>query len=185
MKRKQKAAIVLAATLTLGMTACNSAPQNAAELPVKQMHASFVYDTESKEESVGMVDHVFLGKVVSNDGTSDREDSPYTNYTVQVLENIKGSLTTDTPIQIAKHGGVYKDGSSVYLFENDVLPEVDQTYVFLAYAQKDGSLTVSGPHSNIAADADAETVVETYQAAYTNEIIPVERERHQAACAVE
>ena len=110
---------ILSIVLIVGMffTGCaskNNASQlntNVSNLPIHQMHASFVYDTDNIREAVGICDYVFVAKVVSCDGTEYRnvittEDekgnpkevgSPYTNYTIQVLENIKGELITDKP----------------------------------------------------------------------------------------
>lgn len=34
------------------------------------------------------------------------------------------------------------------MYEDDTLPEEGKSYVFLAYAQVDGSLLISGPNSN-------------------------------------
>lgn len=106
-----------------GCASKNNASQlntNVSNLPIHQMHASFVYDTDNIREAVGICDYVFVAKVVSCDGTEYRnvittEDekgnpkevgSPYTNYTIQVLENIKGELITDKPIPIVKQGGI-------------------------------------------------------------------------------
>lgn len=170
---------------------------DASKLPVYPMDASFVYDTNNIYEAVGICDYVFVGEVVSCDGTQYRntvtmEDengnpkevgSPYTIYTVNVVENIKGALVTDQPIQIAKQGGVSQDQDAIYIFENDELPAADGTYIFLAYAQENGSLLVSGPNSNIplnvanAYSLTSASEYEEYQEAVENEIIPVERER--------
>ena len=169
-------------------------------LPKEYIQAQFVYDPDSIQESVGMADYVFAGLVAGCNGTHyedivimEDEDgffkkvgSPYTNYTVEVFGNIKGSLSTDTPIQIVKADGVAYDGESVSIYENDSLPKVGQAYIFLAYAQPDGSLLVTGPNSNIhiigAGSMDAEGIMAAeeyalYQDAYENEIIPVDRER--------
>lgn len=108
------------------------------------MHASFVYDTDNIREAVGICDYVFVAKVVSCDGTEYRnvittEDekgnpkevgSPYTNYTIQVLENIKGELITDKPIPIVKQGGISEKQDAIYLFENDSLPSENSIYIF-------------------------------------------------------
>lgn len=158
---------ILSIVLIVGMffTGCaskNNASQlntNVSNLPIHQMHASFVYDTDNIREAVGICDYVFVAKVVSCDGTEYRnvittEDekgnpkevgSPYTNYTIQVLENIKGELITDKPIPIVKQGGISEKQDAIYLFENDSLPSENSIYIFLAYAQEDGSLLIGIP----------------------------------------
>ena len=107
----------------------------------------------------------------------------HTNYTVNVIENIKGELVTEQSISITKQGGVSENQDAVYVFENDELPVANNTYIFLAYAQEDGSLLISGPNSNVLYN-NAETYSTTstsayqeYKTAVENEVIPVERER--------
>ncbi|MDK2902182.1 MAG: hypothetical protein PWQ93_101 [Clostridiales bacterium] len=180
----------------------NTVPVDISSLPIEVMEGSFVYDTDNVQEAVGMVDYVFAGNVLSNDGTHYKDivtmedengrpkevGTPYTDFTVQVLNNIKRELQTDNPIKLVKHGGVGQNQKSVFVFENDCIPKKGQTYIFLAYAQPDGSLLVSGPNSNILVNSFTKTLnsenVETtsefkiYKSAFENEIIPVERKRY-------
>lgn len=117
------------------------------------------------------------------------------NYTIQVLENIKGELITDKPIPIVKQGGISEKQDAIYLFENDSLPSENSIYIFLAYAQEDGSLLISGPNSNVMCNdsnmysinsvSEEKSVTEydefiTYKDANDNEIIPVDRERYKS-----
>ena len=168
-------------------------------LPVSELQACFVYDTNNIQEAVGISDYVFVGKVLSCDGTEYRDvvtvqdengnpksvGTPYTTYTVEVIKNMKGELVTSQPIQLTKEGGVSENQDKVVVFENDELPKTDNVYIFLAYAQRDGSLLVSGPNSNrlletaetYDATASLSPEEEAYQEAVENEIIPIERER--------
>lgn len=166
---------------------------DVSDLPVYAMKADFVYDTENINESVGIVDYVFLGEVVSKDettyedvvpmedekGKTVEEGTPYTHYSVIVKENIKGDLEKEKEIKIVKHGGVAQDKKSVVLFDKDCLPEVGKQYIFLAYAQSDGSLLISGPNSNVLTNAKKqETVVNEYEKAVKYEKVNVDRERY-------
>ena len=170
-----------------------NAAANVSDLPVYAMKADFVYDTENINESVGIVDYVFLGEVVSKDettyedvvpmedakGKTVEEGTPYTHYSIRVKENIKGELEKEKEIKIVKHGGVAQDKKSVVLFDEDCLPKVGKQYIFLAYAQQDGSLLISGPNSNILASAKKqETVVNEYEKAVKQEKVNVDRERY-------
>lgn len=134
-----------------------------AKLPVSTIQSSLIYDPDDPREAVGAADYVFAGKVVKVEGTEYRyvvpmEDEngntvetgvPYTHYTVQVMENLKGALQTDEPIPLVKSGGIEQDQKYLCLYENDVLPEAGNIYMFRAYTQEDGSLLISGPASNI------------------------------------
>ncbi|MBJ6361400.1 hypothetical protein ACFOQM_08880 [Paenibacillus sp. GCM10012307] len=90
-------------------------------LPIFPIRGSFVYDVNNKNEAVGIVDYVFVGKVVRNGGTiyknivtMENENgkpkevgTPYTKYSIQVIENIKGKLKNS--VDVLKHGGVSQD----------------------------------------------------------------------------
>ncbi len=169
-------------------------------LPISKIEAAFVYDVNNITEAVGISDFVFAAKVVSNDGTKYKDTvvmediygkpkevgTPYTSYTLDVLENIKGSLTTEPSIEVIKHGGIVKTKDSVILFENDMLPKEGKVYIFSGYAQKDGSILISGPNSNVLVNIEAkESIISTesyqrYANAVENETIPVQRERYSS-----
>ena len=118
---------------------------------------------------MGDADYVFVGNVVSEDdvvykhavtvetedGKTQEVSTPYTNYTVNITQNIKGNLITEEDIPIQKAGGFSKDGTECFLYEGDELPIAGNTYIFFAYAQLDGSLLVSGPISNINIKAES------------------------------
>ena len=165
----------------LMLTACSSKSLTEAEvqaLPRISLEASFAYNVDDLREAVGNCDYVFTGKVISYDGVEYRNQvmvggktvgSPHTNYTIQVTENIQGKLITGEPIHIVKEGGVTQEGKEVYLFEKDELPETGKEYVFLGYAQPDGTIIISGPESSVSVGDD---VLERYRNAVENMIIP-------------
>jgi len=139
---------------------------NADALPVSTMEASFVVDMNDTNATVGLVDYVFAAKVISQDGvryldvtTVRTEDgvkqvgSPYTQYTVEVIDNIKGKLKKNQPFPVLKEGGLAMDGASVYLFEGDQLPVAGAYYILLGNAQPDGSIILSGPNTTVTLDA--------------------------------
>ncbi len=138
----------------------------AAHRPTKTsyMHGSFTIDINDTAQLVGDADYVFVGTVTDEASPIYEDDLIYTPYTVDVLENIKGDLMTDKEIPILKFGGLAKDHSAYYVFEDDALPIVDKTYIFCAYAQEDGSLMVSGPRSNV--ELSTETTVQNESAAF-------------------
>jgi len=159
--------IMMLVSLSLLFVGCSNSFNNVRasklnNLPISRMEGSFSINTDNPKETVGDADYVFLARVDQLVNTEYRNPitietkngtkevaSPYTNYKITVLKNIKGNLQTDIPIPITKSGGVDKESSTVFLYEDDRLPEVGNLYVFLAYAQEDGSLLISGPNSNI------------------------------------
>jgi|AGTN01.1.fsa_nt_gi hypothetical protein len=121
------------------------------EPKIIRMEGDFAIDMSDKNQVVGSSDYVFVGYVNKLETTIYKYDSqsPYTIFNVRILKNIKGNLKLNIDIPIQKDGGIAKDKKSIDLYENDVLPEQNKTYVFIAYAQSDGSLLLSGPASNI------------------------------------
>ena len=105
---------------------------------------------------------MIVGKVIKELGTEYRFSSmPYTNYSVQVEENLKGELTQEEEIIITKDGGITKDGKEYELCSDDVLPVAGETYVFYIYAREDGSNLVSGPNSTLPISGTDDSVVTT------------------------
>lgn len=166
-------------------------------LPIFPMRGTFVYDINNIKEAVGICDYVFVAEVISNDETRYKDvvvmedengqprevGTPYTYYTIDVMENIKGSLTTDESIEVVKHGGISQTRDSIIVFENDELPKEGNIYIFSGYAQKDGSILLSGPNSNVLINTNARQTIHSSSAyqeyiyAVENEIIPIQRER--------
>ena len=142
------------------------------EPQISYLHGSYSINVDDYRELTGDADYVFAADVVGIDKTVYKEivtietiggykelATPYTDYKVQIIENIKGNLRTDDTIIIQKAGGLSKDGKTIVIFEDDVLPEVGNTYIFYAYAQPDGSLATAGPNSSIAISTEKATLM--------------------------
>lgn len=142
-------------------------------------HVSMVVDETDLYAYVGVVDYVFVGtveEIVQNvipdePGGSDEDLSI---YKIQVDENLKGELVES--IECSKHGGLKKDGTMMLMFSdrsNDSgLPEKGNQYIFLAYAQSDGSLTLSEFFDNRPYDELFQEYLD-----YCNNEIPFDRTR--------
>lgn len=113
-------------------------------------HVSMVVDETNLYEYVGAVDYVFVGTVteIIKNIVPDEPGAPDEDlsvYEIHVDKNLKGELVEN--IECSKHGGLKKDGTMMLIFSdrrNDSgLPEIGNKYIFLAYAQQDGSLTLS------------------------------------------
>lgn len=167
-RHKKKLQIVLSLSLLLSLSffiaGCSNSlsASELKKLPVSHLEGSFAINVDNPKETVGDADYVFLARVdqlvdteyrypvtIETANGTKEVTSPYTNYKVTVLKNIKGNLQTNTSMPITKSGGVDEDNASVILYEDDNLPVVKKIYVFLAYTQEDGTLLISGPNSNI------------------------------------
>ena len=178
--------IMIAMILCTSLASC-SKPIDWSKYPVETIDALYTYDINDERQAVGIVNYVFVGKVLSfddteyrrvtetklPDGTVSRFGVPYSHFTVVVTQNIKGDLITEEPIEVIKHGGITIDGEKLFVFsDGDAMPEVGETYVFRATAQEDGSLLVAGPKSNVRVEnGDPNGIVDKYVDAYNNEIV--------------
>lgn len=126
------------------------------------VHANYSYNVKSLTDTVKFMDCIFVGKVKSIDGycyeapivvdgKSGEEVvyDTYTNYEIEILSILKGNIQRGTTICVKKRGGLERDGKSILIMENDVLPDVGEKYLFMALKQEDGSLLLSGEASNI------------------------------------
>ncbi|WP_052090732.1 hypothetical protein [Desulfosporosinus sp. HMP52] len=198
------AIVVLSLGLALGAYAINNDKPvlntagnvDVSDLPIYPMRSSFVINVDNPNAKVEFFDYVFVGKVVKNHGTVYSErmtmvaenagtkdiSAPYTIYEIEVIDNIKGNLNKNTPIEFRKAGGISADKKAVYVFENDELPAENKYYIFSGSAGNDGSIIISGPNSNIPLNAsDKQDILSSkqykeYKNAFENQV-KVQRER--------
>lgn len=162
-----------------------SIPDNESK-DVIRVEGDFVYDFTKPNEVIGDADYVFIGYIEKYIDTTHKYsyspagkkfDDPYTNYSVTILENIKGDLKTNEPIPMQKFGGIKEDGKTIQLLESDELPEQGKMYIIMAYAQEDGSLLIYGPNSNIELETNINknnfnksNIVKQYKEAFINQV---------------
>lgn len=144
-----------------------------------------ITDFTNPYEYVGMVDYVFVGTVADTERLvlperrKEHQDH-YSTYKIHVDENIKGELAED--IVCSKLGGLKKDGTMLLIaaetpdgrmIMDNGLPEIGKQYVFMAYGQPDGRLTLSEIFDNREYD---QNLLDEYTEYVKNEI-PQDRER--------
>ena len=137
--------------------------------------ADYIFNPDDYTELVGWHDYVFVGEVKSlKDNTLEflptdeyntgnvRFSEVYSYYTVEVIENIKGSLVSE--VEIKKVGGVAPSGEYIYMIDGDILPRVGEKYIFSARTQQDGTLFMSNENSNIPySDRKYSEIMEAYE----------------------
>ena len=169
------------------LTACASDKRNDiavdSEPAISVLHGEFSIDVDNYRELSGDADYVVLGQVTkelyteyrypvekeSEDGSIEILTVPHTHYEIRVLENLKGDLSMEEPIIIVKDGGLREDNSEYALYEDDVLPEQGNKYIFYIYAQEDGSNFVGGPNSTIPIDITRTPKVATFSSEIVEE----------------
>lgn len=127
-KRNIALAILSIAILIFGYIAYHTNQQSNAD--ITRVHASWVTDLNNDQKLVGLCDNVFLGKVDSEISNKARRKMPETQYRVEVIDNIKGSL--DGTVIVNQEGGEINDMGEkrIVLYENDKLLEPGKVYLF-------------------------------------------------------
>lgn len=191
-KLKKIITVLFSLFIVLVSVSC-SKESDKKEIKISHINATFAVDVDSPYELVGFSDYYFICEIISQKDTEYRDpitietendseevSSPYTNYEVKVIKNIKGDLPLDENITITKAGGVAENGDLI-LYENDSLLETGKFYSITASAQPDGSLLVSGPNSSQIFESISESSSDKYEKfeeIYENEV-DFDRERFE------
>ena len=138
------------------------------DLPVHYMAVSYVIDIEDPREVVGFGDYVFVAKVNKETETIHRNvewinfkktSMPYTVYSITVINNLKGNIKKNTPIEIEKFGGINIDNDSISLPEGDSLLEEGAYYIFIVGSDQEGNLLMSAPTNAIKLNVESENEI--------------------------
>lgn len=163
-------ALGLALVLALG---------TAAWWQIQVVHVSTLhtFDVQDKRQLVGFASNVFVGRITQRVGTAGAPTSkpgytsPQTQFAVEVLENIKGSLTGT--VTVNQDGGE-RDGVPV-LMDGDPLLVPGQTYLFVTRLNpQQGWYTVTTPalaDIRLADAAQMATVVAEFREAHRQQIV--------------
>ena len=177
--------LIILLVLTLLLSACAKATVEWNGKTEVMADLLMVSDITDMYEYVGIVDYVFVGTVeeiehnVIPDRIEQHEDS-YSEYRIRVDRNLKGNLVSE--ISCRKMGGFRKDGTMLLvsaevpgggMIMDSGLPEEGKQYIFLAYAQPDGSLTLSEIFDN--REYSEDLLTEYFD--YVNNEIPFDRQR--------
>ncbi len=162
--------------------------KDMASLTIIRQKADSVIDPDNPREVVGFADYYFVAKVIKTVKTDYRNSVvvetstgrkeisiPYTIYEMSVVKNIKGALPTDHDIQVTKAGGLMKDNSAILLFEDDLMPEYDKTYIIAASVQPNGEILISGSNAlqevpGLDQSSNTEDLFGIYTAFYEEEV---------------
>lgn len=146
------------------------------DLPINYISASYAYDTSTPEKTTGVADYSFIAKIngilrteyrypsqVVRDGEEVTVYDPYTVYSVDVIENIKGEITQNTSIEIVLHGGISEDGKSYVFMEGMEFLNVGEYYILLPYTASDGRLGISNKTSIVSLGLLTESEIATFK----------------------
>jgi len=96
--------------------------------PDKTVYATPTYETDISDDRKlsGIAQNVFIGEVKAQVGTKKLNAFPESQFEVEVIQNIKGSLTGT--VTVNQQGGF--SGNTLMLMQGDKMIEVGKTYLF-------------------------------------------------------
>ena len=92
--------------------------QSQESLAMHTGHESSRTDFSNDRKLVGFADNVFFGTVISEDGQTLEYGWPETQYSVRILETLKGTAEVGSVLTVNEAGGTYEDGTP-YRLEGD------------------------------------------------------------------
>lgn len=147
------AAVIGLSAIAVGILLYRNRPVDASKLETRYMSAIFAVDMNNPKEVVGNATHVFVGYIRQKEETYYIGHFPYTRYSVEVVDSIKGDLTVGNLVTVDKEGGIAEDKSCLILYREDILPEEGQYYVFLTRGGRNGDIyTASGMNTTVLLD---------------------------------
>jgi len=160
---------------------------------INYINADFAFNVSDDRELVGFADNVFIGKVIAQTGDKPNTPpaeagnvsgfSPQTQFSVEVLENIKGNL--NGIITVSQYGGYEEKGgvNELHLIEGDKLLEPGKTHLFATrFNDIDGWHTIVIPNYGdlpITDQTDHQNKRERFKKAFAKEIPFKEQNRNQ------
>lgn len=199
LNKKNVSVVIILFTLLGGIAGFNSYNQpNNMEMyndkPLYTSTAMQMYDTSTPEKAIGVSDYVFVAKInkkLRTEYTNRMQietglnkttlvSNPYTVYEVQVVENIKGSLKTDSPIEFMQYGGLNEDGESYTFIEGGEFLNDGEYYILMVDTwggKTGGSIEISDPNRIVSLGTSYNSnarsgLVTDYKLAYQKEIVP-------------
>ena len=113
------------------------------DVPQSTLIGEWSFDQTDIRKVVGVSSHIFVGRVVAvvgNEGVPTsgpgNNSIPQTQFSVEVLENVKGELAGT--VIVSQAGGRNHLGTFVE-FEGDTLLEVDKTYLLATWYESENN----------------------------------------------
>jgi len=172
-KRARLLGAVVVAALAVGVAAAAVAGADSGTDPgptVRHAETLAVTDLADDRKLVGVAHDVFLGRVEQQQGSTTGEPLPETQFEVQVLRTIKGSLSG--VVVVSQQGGLDDRGDTVVV-DGDALLASGRTYLFATRTNEaTGWHTLIPRYGIVPADArDAQAdLVARFQVARATEV---------------
>lgn len=138
-------------------------------------HNNYIDDFTDKRKLVGASHNVFVGKVIEETDQKSLDGTPETQFSVKVLQNIKGNLNGN--VTVNQQGGFYEKEGKKYLliYNEDELLVPGETYLFATrYLESQDWHTLINKFGDLKIDDEAQKaqLIKEFASAYKYEIIP-------------
>ena len=93
-------------------------------------HGYPVIDATDDRQLVGFTDKIFIGLVLSNEGQTEKYGWPENQFSVKVLEVLKGSVQQDDVLTVNQQGGTGRNGDILRMEGDPHLLTPGDSYLF-------------------------------------------------------
>ncbi|MFV0504516.1 MAG: hypothetical protein ACK5LT_11235 [Lachnospirales bacterium] len=167
----KKKLVILTAVIAVFVTTVGVIQINSNQISqISESKSTYGIDINDTSARIGFSDYVFVGEIIEKVGTEYRHyakeqngnditgtGSPYTEYKVKIIENIKGDLPLNDELTFFQAGGLTEDKQNIEIYEGDELMEENNAYIIKISVQPDETLLASGSNNNTQININAKS----------------------------
>ena len=183
--------VIIIIMLCMSLFATQFLMKSQKELPIQYVSGMNVINIKNPKEVVGFGDYVFVARVdeeIKNVHSSAEDldpGIPMTTYSITVIDNLKGKIKKNTPVELSKIGGISSSSNMVTLLEGDTMLEEDKYYILVAAGNHDGSIVQAAATGAVKLDVTSEEEIVSSQAykdyeKYIEEEVEYQRPRYKS-----
>lgn len=177
--------------LCISLFATQYLMKSQKELPIQYVSGMNVINIKNPKEVVGFGDYVFVARIdeeIKNVHSSAEDldpGIPMTTYSITVIDNLKGKIKKNTPVELNKIGGISSSSNMVTLLEGDTMLEEDKYYILVAAGNDDGSIVQAAATGAVKLDVTSKEEIMSSQAykdykKYIKEEVKYQRPRYKS-----
>lgn len=183
--------VIIIIMLCISLFATQYLMKSQKELPIQYVSGMNVINIKNPKEVVGFGDYVFVARIdeeIKNVHSSAEDldpGIPMTTYSITVIDNLKGKIKKNTPVELNKIGGISSSSNMVTLLEGDTMLEEDKYYILVAAGNDDGSIVQAAATGAVKLDVTSKEEIMSSQAykdykKYIKEEVKYQRPRYKS-----
>ena len=183
--------VIIIIMLCISLFATQYLMKPQIDLPIQYVSGMNVINIKNPKEVVGFGDYVFVARIdeeIKNVHRSAEDldpGIPMTTYSITVIDNLKGKIKKNTPVELSKIGGISSSSNMVTLLEGDTMLEEDKYYILVAAGNDDGSIVQAAATGAVKLDVTSEEEIVSSQAykdyeKYIEEEVEYQRPRYKS-----